>query len=209
MAEPQRRGRRRANDNRTEKSIGEAALRRFADAGFDGSSLRDIAAEAGVDVALVSYRFGSKLDLWKAIVERVGATMVERLRGVAQTETTDAGSALATAMNALIDINCDDDAIPRVLLRDASHDPERAAWVFDHVSRPVLDEFLPLIERAMAEGAVTAPIPALFFLNFAYGLAGHVIRRATLARLAPELADEAAFRAALRVTLVEPHFRRG
>src|SRR3546814_10030322 len=79
-------------------------------------------------------------------------------------------------MNAFIDINCDDDAIPRVLLRDASHDPERAAWVFDHVSRPVLDEFLPLIERATAGGAVTAPIPALFFLNFAYGLAGHVIR---------------------------------
>src|SRR3546814_16404936 len=71
MAHPSsRRGRRPADHGDTERSIRLAALTRFADPGFDATGLRDIAADAGVDVALISYKFGSKLALWKAVVER-------------------------------------------------------------------------------------------------------------------------------------------
>ena len=209
MTHPPRRGRRAANDGETEQSIRAVALRSFADAGFDGTSLRDVAAAAGVDVALISYKFGSKSGLWKAIVARVGATMVEKLQAAPQPETIYAGTALSDAMKAFIAINCDHDAIPRFLLRDASDDPARGQWVFDHVSRPILDHFLPLILRARDAGAIKAPMPEIFFLSFAYGLAVNVVRRATMARLAPDLADEDVFRATLHDLLIEPHFRHG
>lgn len=39
----------------------------FADKGFDGTSVRDIAAEAGVNVAMISYYFGSKEKLLEAL----------------------------------------------------------------------------------------------------------------------------------------------
>src|SRR3546814_6521026 len=59
MAHPSsRRGRRPADHGDTERSIRLAALTRFADQGFDATGLRDIAADAGVDVALMSYKFG-------------------------------------------------------------------------------------------------------------------------------------------------------
>lgn len=209
MTPASRRGRRPRSDGDTERNIGAVALRRFGDAGFEGTSLRDIAGDAGVDVALVSYRFGSKLGLWKAIVADVGTMMVERLRAVPQAETTDAGTDLLAAMNALIALNCDHDAIPRFLLRDASHDPDRARWVFDHVSRPMLDHFLPLIRRAGAAGAIRVPVDEIFFMSFAYGLAVNVVRRATMVRLVPALADDGAFRVALRQALVDPHFSHG
>src|SRR3546814_16883029 len=79
-------------------------------------------------------------------------------------------------MEALVDIYLANDTVPRFLRRDASHDPERAGWVFDHVSRPLLDHFLPLIRRAQAAGRVPAPIPEMFFLSFAYGVAVNVVR---------------------------------
>ena len=44
----------------------DAARARFADHGYDGTKLRDVAADAGVDVALVSYFFGSKDGLFAA-----------------------------------------------------------------------------------------------------------------------------------------------
>ena len=48
----------------------DAAEQLFAQRGFHGVSLRDITQMAGVDVALVSYHFGSKRALFAAVFER-------------------------------------------------------------------------------------------------------------------------------------------
>lgn len=48
----------------------DAAEQLFARRGFYGVSLRDITQEAGVDVALVSYHFGGKRELFTAVFER-------------------------------------------------------------------------------------------------------------------------------------------
>ncbi|HAN29579.1 MAG TPA: TetR/AcrR family transcriptional regulator [Halieaceae bacterium] len=45
----------------------------FALRGYDGVTLRQIANNAGVDVALASYHFGKKLDLFNAVFERRAA----------------------------------------------------------------------------------------------------------------------------------------
>ncbi|MEO6547080.1 MAG: TetR family transcriptional regulator [Ferruginibacter sp.] len=51
----------------------ETAERLFAERGFDGTSVRDIADEAGINVAMISYYFGSKDKLMEALFElRVG-----------------------------------------------------------------------------------------------------------------------------------------
>jgi AcrR family transcriptional regulator len=47
-----------------------AAEKLFSDAGFDGTSVRDIAQAAGVNVAMISYYFGSKEKLMEAIFEQ-------------------------------------------------------------------------------------------------------------------------------------------
>lgn len=52
----------------TRAGILEAARRRFTEEGYDGASLRDIAAEAGVDVALVARYFGSKEELFREVL---------------------------------------------------------------------------------------------------------------------------------------------
>jgi AcrR family transcriptional regulator len=48
----------------------DAAERLFARHGFYGISVRDITEEAGVDVALVSYHFGGKRELFAAVFQR-------------------------------------------------------------------------------------------------------------------------------------------
>ena len=45
------------------------AIELFAEKGFEGSSIRDLATRAGVNVAMVNYYFGSKDKLFEAIVE--------------------------------------------------------------------------------------------------------------------------------------------
>jgi AcrR family transcriptional regulator len=52
------------------QTILDAAEAMFVQRGYYGSSLRDIALAAGVPQALVSYHFGSKEGLFRAVVER-------------------------------------------------------------------------------------------------------------------------------------------
>ncbi len=48
-------------------TIIETAEQLFADTGFDGTSVRDIADKAGINVAMISYYFGSKEKLLEAL----------------------------------------------------------------------------------------------------------------------------------------------
>lgn len=52
----------------TRQAILDAARHRFAREGYDGASLREIAADAGVDAALVSRYFGSKEELFVEVL---------------------------------------------------------------------------------------------------------------------------------------------
>jgi AcrR family transcriptional regulator len=60
---------RRPGPSTTREEILAAARRRFAAHGYDGTSVRAIAAEAGVDPALVHRFFGSKDDLLVAALD--------------------------------------------------------------------------------------------------------------------------------------------
>ena len=61
----------------------EEAERLFGAYGFDGASMRQVAEAAGVPPALVSYHFGSKEGLYRAVFDRRVPTVVEqRLAGL-------------------------------------------------------------------------------------------------------------------------------
>ena len=64
-----------------------AAIELFAEKGFEGSSIRDLATRAEVNVAMVNYYFGSKDKLFEAIVEHKASFMRGRLDEIA-TNTT-------------------------------------------------------------------------------------------------------------------------
>jgi AcrR family transcriptional regulator len=54
----------------TRERILDAAEKLFAEAGYDGVSLRMITREARVELALANYHFGPKLELFRAVVRR-------------------------------------------------------------------------------------------------------------------------------------------
>jgi AcrR family transcriptional regulator len=60
---------RRPGDGSTRTEILEAATASFAENGYDRATIRDIAARAGVDPALVLHYFGSKEQLFGAALE--------------------------------------------------------------------------------------------------------------------------------------------
>ena len=60
---------RRPGDSGTREAIREAASRMFGELGYDRTSVRAIAKEAGVDPGLVTHFFGSKPELFTQVVD--------------------------------------------------------------------------------------------------------------------------------------------
>ena len=56
------------DQNETKEKIKIAASKLFAHKGFDGASMRKIAADAGVSLASINYHFRSKQDLYNEIL---------------------------------------------------------------------------------------------------------------------------------------------
>lgn len=63
-----------------------AAERLFSMRGYHGVSIRDIAQEAGVPLALVRYYFGPKLDLYHAIFRERAGYIQDRLEALAEAQ---------------------------------------------------------------------------------------------------------------------------
>lgn len=61
----------------TKKQILNVAQRLFAENGFAGTSLRSIIREAGVNLSAVHYHFGSKEELYVAVVARIAKPVVK------------------------------------------------------------------------------------------------------------------------------------
>lgn len=62
----------------TKEQIIMVAERLFAEHGFDGTTLRNVVSEAGVNLAAVSYHFGSKEDLYRAVVAKYARPVVDQ-----------------------------------------------------------------------------------------------------------------------------------
>jgi AcrR family transcriptional regulator len=121
-----------ASDTDTATRLLDAAERAFAEKGFDGASVRAITAEAGANLAAAHYHFGSKEDLFVAVLaRRMEPINRERLRLLDQAEARAAGKPIAveTVLEILVG----------PVLR-AAHGHQRGA-----------DCFLRLFGRAQAE----------------------------------------------------------
>jgi len=109
----------------TRERIAEAARRLFAERGFDRTSVRAVAAEAGVDPALVHHYFGTKQRLFIEAVD-FPIDAVRALETLAVDDAERVGERLVRFALQLWD---DPVVLPRLLgvLRSAVTDPQAAA----------------------------------------------------------------------------------
>lgn len=137
------------DQKRARARILDAAEEQFAEAGFDGTSLRQIALKANVPVPLVGYHFGSKLGLYRAIFEAgVPAILDQRAAGMALADAEkDPVRRLEMIMRAILG--------PMLRLRNAEGKGFFAKMLAREVNDPraaergILEELLDPIARDM------------------------------------------------------------
>jgi AcrR family transcriptional regulator len=145
---PKRRRGPRADAADTRGAVLQAARARFAAHGYDGTRLRDVAADADVDVALVSYFFGSKDGLFAAAMTLPinPARIVEELVAAG---TDHLGERLARTMLARLDA-ADGGALVG-LVRSAASNEQAAALLRGFVEREVIGRLARTIDAPEPE----------------------------------------------------------
>jgi AcrR family transcriptional regulator len=91
------------NYSEKQKQIISTAERLFSTKGFDGTSVRDIADEAGVNIAMISYYFGSKEKLMEALFERRSSDIKLQVENLLQNDKLDQFEKMGTLVDGYID----------------------------------------------------------------------------------------------------------
>lgn len=98
----------------------DTALRLFADKGYDKTSIRDIAHEAEVNVAMVSYYFGSKEKLLEALFAKHFAFITGKLESIIYEKESTAFEKVEKIIDVFIDTLYSKQQFNRLMTREAS-----------------------------------------------------------------------------------------
>lgn len=139
------------NAGATRARILESAELEFAEHGFDGVSVRQIALRAEVPVALINYHFGSKDGLYRAIFEmRLPMIIDQRISGLRLADMeTDPDRKLELVIKAVL--------VPNLHMRSAEKNSSYARILAREVSDPkaadrgIIQEFFDPIAHRVIE----------------------------------------------------------
>ncbi|WP_415937080.1 TetR/AcrR family transcriptional regulator [Streptomyces sp. 039-1] len=131
-----------------------AATALFADHGYDGTSTRRIAAEAGLNMATVAYHVGGKPDLYREVMlrahlaeQRVLADALQTFRALAP---TDPAAAVTGLVDRYLDFCLDQPHIPALWMRRWLADAAEFSDLEASYARPLIYSVRDTVGEALA-----------------------------------------------------------
>ena len=156
---------------RSKEAILVAAEDRFARLGFEGTSLQQIAEAAGVARSTPAYFFGSKQDLYDAVLARAVARGQEAMaRAYAKGDNDRSVDATVQAyVDALLDFLGHDQNFIRLIQREALGDGSRVAEFFGRSVAEAVEALAPAAEKAgISPQRLVLDLAALAWYPFAH-----------------------------------------
>ncbi len=148
MASPLEKSKRPVLAEDTRTKLLDAAGQVFAESGFQAATVREICARAGVNIALVNYYFGDKLELYTEVLRHsVGASGNEIIKK-AIGSTAPPEEAFRDLIHAMLVRVCRADRPGwhfRLMMHEFAQPTPAMANVIDETMRPVYDRFRELI----------------------------------------------------------------
>ncbi len=141
-----------------EDEIMARGLTAFAELGYDGASVRELARRLGVSHNFINDRYGSKEAFWRAVIDRSLAGQVAGLRAAVAVDGEDDLARLRRLVHAFHQANVADPDLRRILQYESMRGGRRLEYVFQHYLVPVREAVAPLVQRLVEQGRVR-PFP--------------------------------------------------
>lgn len=140
-----------------------AAKERFAIAGFEGTSTRQIADHAGVAQSLLLYHFESKDALWRAVMDHMFASVGDLSIASLQNEETSVKDRLSASIDAFIQICARDPDLHRLMTLEGRCESDRLSWMVDTHLRRFFEPTRDLIRKGQKQGTVRPGDPTMLY----------------------------------------------
>jgi AcrR family transcriptional regulator len=134
------------DDTRTK--LLDAAGQVFAESGFQAATVREICARAGVNIALVNYHFGDKLELYTEVLRHSVGAAGNGIINQAMASTAPPKEAFRELIHAMLLRVCRGDRPGwhfQLMMHEFAQPTPAMASVVDETMRPVYDRFRELI----------------------------------------------------------------
>jgi AcrR family transcriptional regulator len=167
---------RESSDSR--RQLLEAGTRLFARGGLEGTSVRDIAREAGTNICMISYHFGGKEGLYRACLQEFGEYRLNLTRGMleAPASLAEFKVRLKLFLQALVDSNSDRPEFSQIIGKEIEAGLPVAADIFEMTFLEATQNILKFFRHAQDVGIVKKDIDPMFIAHFIYGTVAHLSR---------------------------------
>ena len=149
------------------EDILQASLKLFAEKGFHGTSMRDIARSADITEGLIYHYFASKRDLFRAIIEE--HSFLALLRSLPDLgEWLDLRELLIVFARGFFDVLRRNEDLTRLLLQEVQVFPEEKEAFFADAMKGSVTELAAILEARMGDKArsqVEPEVIARIFFN--------------------------------------------
>jgi TetR/AcrR family transcriptional regulator len=161
------------------------ALSSFARHGFDGVSLRKIASATGFDVSMLAHHFGSKADLWHAVVDEVARTHQSLLIDLNQLKSADQPlvKRVTSVLDRMVEHLANQPETIMFITREISVPSERLDYLIEQLVRPGFEVCVPLWREAMDEGLLRSSNPVVLHMGLFSAVAMILSSRHIIAQL--------------------------
>ncbi|GAA4739733.1 TetR family transcriptional regulator [Flavisolibacter ginsenosidimutans] len=156
--------------------IMEAAERLFADRGFAGTSVRDIAEAAGVNLAMISYYFGSKEKLMEAMFQHRGQHLKMQLQSILVNNNMAPIQKVEKLIDEYIDRIFQKQCFHKVMIREQMMD--NTGPIAEQIAQLKLTNqtlFKQIIQEGQKKGDFKKGIDIPFLMMTLVGTAGQLI----------------------------------
>jgi AcrR family transcriptional regulator len=152
-------------DASAEERIKQAARKLFTEKGFEAVKTRDIAAEAGINLALLNYYFRSKQKLFDIIMIENFEQFIQQLIPVLGDERLSLDERLAQVVGRYIDMLEKHPDLPFFILSQMRRDSSKLLFVREKMWE-VREKFISQLGLGMKDGKAAQLQVVQFMINF-------------------------------------------
>jgi AcrR family transcriptional regulator len=158
-----------ASDTSTEEKIKVAAKKIFLKKGYAATRTRDIAEEAGLNLALLNYYFRSKEKLFDIIMLENLQHFIEGIREILNDKETTIEQKIESIVSNYINLLIQQPDLPLFVLHELRSNPKELVSKIDREKFINKSFFMQQVKEGIKEGKL-APINPLHFLMNLVGL---------------------------------------
>lgn len=158
------------DDSKAKEKILNVAMELFAEKGLDGTTTREIASASGLNLSLISYYFGGKEGLYKAVISNFAQVAHKAIHGVLNPERDNVVSkeTLRAHMEELVDaifsVKMSYPHMHTILRKEVSMKLPYSRDVYEEIFAPIGHQLAEFFVRAQKKGIVRKDLDPVFFV---------------------------------------------